>query len=134
MIINPEITALTLVCVLTAMMWIPYVTARMFTLGVWGVFAFPPKQTGRLAPPPWADRAHRAHTNAVESLVLFGMLIMAVELSGGGDATTAAAAWTYLGARAAHWLLYTTGVPVLRTLSFAVGWVCTLVLAAYVLL
>jgi uncharacterized MAPEG superfamily protein len=133
MLANPEIAALTLVSVLTAMMWMPYVTARMFTLGVWGVFAYPPKQAEPPAPPAWADRAHRAHTNAVENLVLFGMLVMAVELSGGGDDMTAAAAWTYLGARAAHWVLYTAGVPVLRTLSFMVGWGCLLALAAYVL-
>jgi len=131
---NPEIVALTWVAVLTAMMWMPYVVARMFTLGVWGVFAYPPTQDKPPEPPPWADRARRAHNNAVENLVLFGVFVVAVELSGGGDATTAMAAWTYLGTRVAHWVLYAAGIPVLRTLSFLAGWVCQLILAAYVLL
>ena len=131
---NPEVAALTWVAVLTSIMWMPYLGARSLTLGVWGVFAFPPKGVDAKEPPAWADRARRAHTNATENLILFCALIVAVELSGGGDATTAVAAWTFLGARAAHWLLYLAGVPVLRTLSFMVGWVCQLLLAAYVLL
>jgi uncharacterized MAPEG superfamily protein len=132
--VNPEVVALTWVSLLTAFMWMPYVVARMFTLGVWGVFDYPPKQAEPPAPPAWADRARRAHTNAIENLVLFAALVMAVELSGGGDASTAIAAWTYLGARGAHWVLYSAGIPVLRTLSFCVGWACQLALAAYILL
>ncbi len=134
MVANPEIAALTWVSLLTAFMWMPYIVARMFTLGVWGVFAFPPREEESPTPPAWADRAHRAHVNAVENLVLFGALVVAIELSGGGDASTAAAAWTNLAARTAHWLLCTAGVPVLRTVSFVIGWVCQLALAAYLLL
>ncbi len=131
---NPEVVALTWAAVLTAMMWMPYIVSRMFTLGVWGVFAYPPAAKEPPEPPAWADRAKRAHDNAVENLVIFAAVVLAVELSGGGDATTAMAAWTYVGARLAHWILYTAGVPVLRTLSFLAGWVCQIVLAAYVLL
>ena len=130
---NTEIQALTWAAVLTSVMWMPYVTSRMFTLGVWGVFAYPPKSDAPNEPPAWADRSKRAHTNAVENLVVFGALIVAVELTGGGDGTTALAAWVYVGARIAHWVLYLAGVPVLRTMSFLAGWVCQLVLAAYVL-
>lgn len=130
---NSEVVALTWVAVLTSILWMPYLTARSSTLGVWGVFAFPPNSADTPEPPAWADRARRAHANAVENLVVFSALVVAVELSGGGDGRTAAAAWTYLGARGAHWLLYVAGVPVLRTLSFVVGWVCQLALAAYVL-
>jgi len=130
---NPEITALAWVALLTATMWMPYMVDRMLSLGVWGVFAYPPKQIDPPAPKAWADRSHRAHTNAVENLVVFVALVAAVELSGGGDALTAAAAWTYLGARVAHWGLYVAGVPVLRTLSFVAGWGCQVILAAYVL-
>jgi uncharacterized MAPEG superfamily protein len=119
---NPEVAALTVAGLLTAMMWMPYMVARMLTLGVWGVFAYPPRLEDPPEPPAWADRAKRAHVNAVENLVLFAVFVVAIELSGGGDATTAIAAWTYVGARAAHWALYLAGVPVLRTLSFMTGW------------
>lgn len=130
---NPEVAALAWVALLTATMWMPYIVERMFTLGVWGVFAYPPKQPDPPEPQAWADRSQRAHTNAVENLVVFVALVMVVELSGGGDALTAAAAWTYVGARMAHWGLYVAGVPVLRTLSFVTGWACQMILAAYVL-
>lgn len=131
--VDPEIAALTSVALFTSVMWVPYVTARSSTLGVWGVLDYPPRQEDPPRPPAWADRARRAHVNAVENLVLFGVLVLAVEHAGGGDGTTALAAWTYLGARIGHWALYLAGVPVLRTLSFLVGWVCQLVLATYVL-
>jgi uncharacterized MAPEG superfamily protein len=52
-------------------------------------------------------------------------------LSGGGLVTTAAMA--YFFGRLAHYVLYTLGVPVLRTLSFFVCMGAMLVLA-YVIL
>jgi uncharacterized MAPEG superfamily protein len=71
-----------------------------------------------------------AHANAVENLVLFAPLVLVaheLEISNG---TTVAACAVYFWARLAHFIVYTLGIPVLRTLCWTVGW---LALAALVL-
>ena len=75
---------------LTALLWIPYVANRFRELGLpgWGWFPEPD-------PPPlarWAERATRAHANAVENLVVFAPLVLAVHVAGQGDAVSAAKA------------------------------------------
>ncbi|MBL6854596.1 MAG: MAPEG family protein, partial [Alphaproteobacteria bacterium] len=45
------------------------------------------------------------------------------------NAATAQATMTYFIARVVHFIVYTAGIPVLRTLAFAVGWVACLRIA-----
>ena len=78
---------------------------------------------------PWAQRAIRAHTNAVENLPVFITLAVVVHLIGAGDQITAQACLVYVVARAAHYGIYVLGVPWLRTPVFLVGFGCQLVLA-----
>jgi uncharacterized MAPEG superfamily protein len=65
-----------------------------------------------------AGRAHRAHRNMLESLVLFAALALAVVVAGRTSATTALGADIFLGARVVYALLYIAGVPWLRTLAW----------------
>jgi uncharacterized MAPEG superfamily protein len=77
---------------------------------------------------PWAERAMAAHQNAVENLVAFAPAAIGVHVLGLGNATTAFACALYFFSRLAHFLIYTAGVPVLRTLTFFGGWVATVIL------
>lgn len=105
----------------TAVMWVPYVLARMGTIGVWGALDNP-TPAGDDALPDWAKRAKRAHLNAVENLVVCAALVVAAPSSGWTSALVA----VYLGARVVHFLAYTAGIPVVRTLAFAGGFAAQL--------
>ena len=115
-----ELFWLTLTVAMTGLMWVPYILDRFATRGNMGTLGYPGPET----PPPsaWADRARLAHANAVENLVLFAPLVLAVELTGTSSALTAGACVVYFWARLAHWVVYTLKVPVLRTLAFLVAW------------
>jgi uncharacterized MAPEG superfamily protein len=106
---------------LTGCFWIPYVLDRVRALGIARTLGNP--QAGDAeALSPWARRARQAHANAVENLAVFAPLaLLAIALGVGRTPLAAGAASTYFFARAAHFVLYTAGVPVLRTLAFVIG-------------
>ncbi|MBX2799103.1 MAG: MAPEG family protein [Myxococcales bacterium] len=116
---------LALAVALTALLWIPYVLARMATEGVWAVLDNP-----RLdAEPPsgWVARASAAHRNAVENLVLFAPAVGVAVARGAEDVPlVVGAAAVYVACRTGHYVVYVLGIPVLRTLTFAGGWGATL--------
>ena len=69
----------------------------------------------------WAQRAQRAHTNAVENLVLFApAVVILVALHRGTEATVMACS-VYFWARVVHYLAFTFGIPFLRTLAYFTG-------------
>lgn len=111
---------------MTLLFWIPYVLNRMAVKGLRGTFANPSAADPPLA--PWAQRARAAHANAIENLAVFAPAALAVHALGLGNAGTNAASALYFGARLAHFLVYTAGIPVLRTLAFFAGWGATLIL------
>lgn len=125
---TPELRWLTLTLAMTALFAFPYVLNRIAVRGLAGALANPAPDDRPLA--AWAQRAQRAHANAVENLVLFAPAALAVHVLGRGDGLTAAACATYFLARLAHFLAYTAGIPGLRTLAFFVGWGAVAVLVA----
>jgi uncharacterized MAPEG superfamily protein len=123
MIMNPSdtITWLAATTALTGCLWIPYVLDRFLTLGITRTLGNP--QLGDAsAQSPWASRARQAHANAVENLAVFAPLaLVAIVLGVGRTPLAAGAAATFFFARAAHFALYTAGVPILRTVAFVIG-------------
>ena len=130
--LTPELYFLALVSTATILMWIPYITARMLTRGAWQTLANPADPTYP-PDPPWAERARRAHANAVENLAVFAPLVAILTLIGVSTPATILASKVYLGTRLVHYAVYAAGIPVVRTLSFLVGVGSTLVIAAAVL-
>ncbi|MEE9427073.1 MAG: MAPEG family protein, partial [Paracoccaceae bacterium] len=78
---------------------------------------------------PWAQRTIRAHTNAVENLVVFGVLVIVLEISGGNSTFTAGAAKLYFFSRVVHFFVYTFAVPWARTPIYLVGFGCQMAIA-----
>ena len=74
-----------------------------------------------------------AHKNAVENLVVFAPAVLVAHLVGVSSGVTTTAAILYFFARLAHYVVYTAGIPVARTLAFAVGAFSTLAIALAVL-
>jgi uncharacterized MAPEG superfamily protein len=69
----------------------------------------------------WADRAGRAHRNMLESLILFVALVLAAQVTGRADATTALGAELFFWARLVYVPVYIIGIPWVRTGVWAVS-------------
>ena len=119
---STELYYLTLTALLTAVLWIPYILALIAQIGL--VTALMDTQHEFHLDKAWARRSQRVHTNAVENLVIFAAVVVAVELSDTNSGLTAGAALIYFLSRVAHAVVYLAGVPVVRTILFFVGFVC----------
>lgn len=116
---SPELTYTALSAALTAGLWMPIIANRLREMGVWKALKNPePDVRPRAA---WAYRLAHAHRNAVENLVVFAPLALAVHMLGLGTAGTATAAALFFWSRLAHAVIYTFGVPLLRTVAFLIG-------------
>jgi uncharacterized MAPEG superfamily protein len=114
-----DLTMLAWTAAFTAVLWLPYISAHILNVGLMEAVTYRADDVSRTA---WAERAKKAHYNAVENLAPFAALVIVAHLTGAANAATAAAAITYFGARVAHYVLYTAGVPFGRTICFAVSW------------
>jgi uncharacterized MAPEG superfamily protein len=126
-----ELFWLTLTIAMTGLFWVPYILDRASVRGLSGAMGNPsPSDAPQSA---WAQRMMAAHTNAVENLVLFAPLVLILQDLKISNDTTVLACAVYFWARLAHYLIYTFGIPVARTLAFTVAWLATavLVLAAF---
>jgi uncharacterized MAPEG superfamily protein len=120
-----ELMSLTWVITLSAVMWVPYILNTIMVRGLVDAVGYPddPKPLA-----PWAERMKKAHYNAVENLVMFAALVLLLNALGISNAVTVMACNVYFWSRLAHYLVYSAGIPWLRTLSFTVSWVCVLAL------
>ena len=127
-----ELYCLTIISAATALMWVPYVLARMTTHGVLRAVGTP--GPGYPVDAPWADRARRAHINAIENLAVFAPLVLVGAVIGVSTTATVLSAQTYVAARLLHYIIYAAGIPVVRTIAFLIGACATTTLAVVLLL
>jgi len=111
-----ELNYLVLVTVLTALLWVPYILNRLKVRGLADTVGYPenPKPVAR-----WAERLQAAHDNAIENLVVFATLVLVADATGVSNESTVLACTVYFWARLVHAVVYTLGMPWLRTLAFA---------------
>jgi uncharacterized MAPEG superfamily protein len=126
-----ELMWLTLTVILTGVLWIPYILDRIMVRGLMGAMANPSPNDAPQS--QWAQRLQRAHLNAVENLVIVAALVLTLQIMQHSTQSTVIACAVYFWARLAHAIVYTLGIPVLRTLAFAVGFLAqiALVLAVF---
>lgn len=122
-----ELFWLVAVVTMTGLFWVPYIINRMAEQGFGKALWDPVGLTEAKA--AWAERMMRAHENAVENLVIFAPLVLAVHMSGAGTEMTAMACAVYFYARLAHFFVFTFRVPLLRVVTFLVGFGAQMVLA-----
>lgn len=113
-----ELLYLVYVTALTGLLWVPYIVDRIAVWGLNDAVGYPENPRSQS---PWAKRLMKAHSNAVENLVVFAALILAADALGVNDNVTAGAAIVYFWSRLVHLLAYTFAVPWVRTLAFAVA-------------
>ena len=128
---SKELMWLALTVILTGLMWVPYILDRIMKRGLMGAMANPSRNDKPQS--AWAQRLYFAHTNAVENLIIFASLVLILDALNHSTQSTLIACAVYFWARLAHVIVYVMGVPVLRTLAFAVGFVAqaALVLAVF---
>ena len=129
---KPELYWLALTATMTGLFWIPYILNRAVRAGVPGAFLTPKMETPSVEA-EWAQRARRAHSNAVENLVVFTALIAVSQIAGVSNRVTAFAAALYFWARLGHFVFLTLGIPYARTLIWTVSWVAQMMIAWQVL-
>ena len=126
-----ELLWLTLTIILTGLMWVPYIVDRAKVRGLMGCMANPSRNDK--AQSAWAQRLYFAHSNAVENLIIFAPLVLILDAQGHSTEGTVIACAVYFWSRLVHAIVYTMGVPVVRTLALAVGFLAqaALVLAVF---
>jgi len=123
---SKELMWLTWTVVLTGVLWIPYILQRIQVRGLAGAMANPtPKDEPQSL---WAQRLMAAHQNAVENLVVFAPLVLILDALNISTPATVTACAVFFYARLAHAVVYAIGIPVARTLAFAVGFAAEVVL------
>jgi uncharacterized MAPEG superfamily protein len=126
-----ELFWLTLTTVLTGLIWVPYILDRAVVRGLMGTMDNP---SPRAKPQSgWAVRLMNTHINQVENLVVFGILVLVLDALAISTPATVLACAVFFWSRLAYVVIYTLGVPVLRTLAFTVGFLAevALVLAIF---
>lgn len=127
----PELYWLTLTALMTALLWVPYILQFIIEKGLFLALSAGEGTTTPKA--AWAARAKRAHANAVENLAIFAPLVLVAVMSQTTTQITALAAMVYFCARLAHYVVYTFGLPWVRTPIFAVSWACMIVIGLSIL-
>jgi len=123
--VTSELSSLLWVVALSVIMWVPYILNTIMVRGLIDAVGYPenPKPVA-----PWAARMKKAHYNAVENLVVFATLVLILDAIGISNSTTVLVCEIYFWARLVHYVVYSAGIPWLRTLSFAVAWICCIAL------
>jgi uncharacterized MAPEG superfamily protein len=117
-----ELTYLAYVAMLTAVLWIPYITSQVQTNG----FLRPQNYVDPTPRPVplWGERAHRAYLNSVEVFAPFAALVLIIHVTGQANPTTAFLCMAFFWLRVIHAIVFWLAVPYIRTIVFTVGFFC----------
>ena len=125
--LSPELQSVAMSAMLTGILWIPIIVNRLIEMGPWKALKNPEPDVRPHA--NWAYRLASAHRNAIENLAVFAPLAIMVHMLGANNVLTATAASVFFMSRVAHALIYTFGIPLLRTIAFVVGFWAQAVMA-----
>jgi uncharacterized MAPEG superfamily protein len=128
---SPELYYTALAALFTGLMWMPIIVNRLAEMGPWKALKNPEPDVRPHA--DWAYRLANAHRNALENLAVFAPLAIGVHVLGLGNMLTAEAAAIFFFARTAHAIIYTLGIPLIRTIAFFIGFMCQMILGARIL-
>ena len=114
-----ELEMLVWLTTLTLFMWVPYVLSAMVNDGPIASFKWQGDEKQRFI---WAERAKRAHYNAIENLIPFAAIVIVAHLAEISNDATAAAATAYFWIRAIHYVFYTVGISYILSPAFMLSW------------
>ncbi len=129
--LSPDLFWLTATAVMTMLMWAPHIVWLILQEGL-GPALMDRNHTLEVTP-LWAKRAQKAHTNATDNLAAFAILVVVAHLSGVDSAIMGQLAMYYFILRAAHFVVYLFGLPVLRTAIYLASIGVEIVIAMHIL-
>jgi uncharacterized MAPEG superfamily protein len=124
---RPEILWLSLSTVAVALMWVPHILQLIAQERLFAAVWDPSREVPHNA--AWAQRARRAHLNAVENIAVFAPLVLVALLTGRTGEATAVATAVFFFARLGHFVAYALAIPAARVILFLVGWAATMTVA-----
>ena len=120
-----ELSMLAWSSIFCALMWSPYILARIQAWGLIDTVGYPRN------PPPvpdWALRAQKAHANMVENLAPFAAIVLIAHVADVHNGATELGAMLFVLGRIVHYPAYIAALPWVRTLAFAVAWFGTVLI------
>lgn len=112
--------------ILTLLLRVPWMVDKVRVRGLGKVTGYPADSEPLSG---WGRRAWIAHEDAVQNLVVFGMLVMVLHLGGESNAWTRGAAALYFWARLVHAVVYLFAIPRIKTVAFLAAFGAQLLLA-----
>lgn len=126
-----ELLYLTYVTAFTGLLWVPYILNRIFVRGVMESMGFNEKPKPHA---PWAERLMRAHQNAIENLVVFGILVLLANSQGITNDVIAISSIVFFWTRIIHAITYTFAIPGVKTVAFVIGFIAQATIAIQILI
>lgn len=123
-----ELRLLVYAAFICLLLWVPYILAGIMTHGLPRMVGYGVSREEGV--PEWAKRAYRAHLNLVENLAPFAVLVLVAHVTNVHSDLTIWGAQLFFYARLVQIVVTWAGVPWVRTLAFAVGWVGNLLIFA----
>ena len=124
---TPELTALTLAALLQVVQFVLYAVPANLELGSGYTMSARDREPSRQMSDK-TRRLGRAMDNHFEGLILFGIAVGVVQMSGQNTVVTATCAWAYLAARVLYIPAYAFGWTPGRSLIWGVGLFATIAL------
>jgi uncharacterized MAPEG superfamily protein len=121
-----ELSYLAWTAILTALIRIPWMLNKVAVRGLGSVSRFP-RDSQPLS--DWAHRLWVAHEDAVDNLVVFGILVGLLHAAGHSNPVTVFSAAIYFWARLLHVVVYAFAVPWLKTAAHVTAYLAILTLA-----
>ena len=126
-----EVAVLGWAAVLLALQFVLMASANTLQLGL--AYTSGPRDERR-EPTGMAGRLSRAFDNMIVALMFFSVAVVVVTLGNAASSATALAAKCFLGARIAYIPAYVSGIPLLRSVIWIVGFFATLFMVLQALL
>ncbi len=124
---TPELTALTLAALLQIIQFALYAIPANREIGP----GYTMSARDRAPSKPMSERTSRlgrAFDNHFEGLILFGIAVAVIQMSGQNSTFTATCAWVYLIARIAYVPAYAMGLRPHRSVIWGVGFLATMLM------
>ncbi|MEB3219778.1 MAG: MAPEG family protein [Nostocales cyanobacterium 94392] len=114
-----------LYCIVVAflLIYFPFLAVAFARIGVGYDYYAPRTMFEKL--PPYAQRATWAHQNSFETFPIFAAAALMAYVTGVNSPISAWAALTFITARLFYSVFYISNIPLLRSLMYAIGLVCS---------
>lgn len=119
------VPVLFLYCIAVAflLIYFPFLAVAFARIGVGYDYYAPRAMFEKL--PPYAQRATWAHQNSFEAFPIFAAAALMAYVTGVNSPISAWAALSFIAARLLYSVFYISNIPLLRSLMYAIGLVCS---------